>query len=108
MRTHDNPNPTLSVASNASGLTKPSEPWILIRWYQHLDPFKDCRTRLVVRVEVLIVDEFLLQGRPAAFHHSVVVLVAGTAHHLRHAMLLERFAAYMTWTTLRMPGDVAV
>ena len=48
----------------------------------HLDPLKDCCTRLVVRAEVLIVDEFLLQGRSKDFHHGVVVAVAGTAHAL--------------------------
>ena len=37
----------------------------------HLDPFKDCRARLTVRAEALAVDEFLLQGRPEAFHHGV-------------------------------------
>ncbi len=51
----------------------------------HLDPFKDCCARLVVRAEALAVDEFLLQGRPEAFHHGVVVAVAGAAHALRHA-----------------------
>ena len=33
----------------------------------HLDPFKDCPTRLIVRAETLAVDEFLLQSRPEAF-----------------------------------------
>ena len=48
----------------------------------HLDPFKDCCTRLGVRAEVLVVDKFLLQGRPEAFHHGVVIAVAGTAYAL--------------------------
>ncbi len=30
----------------------------------HPGSYKDCRTHLVVRVETLIVDELLLQGRP--------------------------------------------
>ena len=51
----------------------------------HLDPFQDCRARLIVRAEVLVVDKFRLQGRPEAFHHGVVVAVASTAHALRHA-----------------------
>ena len=53
------------------------------------------------------VDEFLLQGRPETFYPrgflsqmlfiiGVVVAVAGTAHALRHAMLLEKFSAGMT------------
>ena len=62
----------------------------------HLDPFKDCCTRLGVRAEVLVVDEFLLQGRPEAFHHGVVIAIASTAHALRHAMLLEKFSTRMT------------
>jgi hypothetical protein len=38
------------------------------------------------------VNELLLQGRPEAFYHDVVVAVAGTAHALRHPMLLEKFS----------------
>ena len=48
----------------------------------HLDPFKDCRARLIVRAETPAVDEFLLQGRPEAFHHGVVVAIAGAAYAL--------------------------
>ncbi len=58
----------------------------------HLEPFKDWRERLVVRAEALVVNELLLQGRPEAFYHDVVVAVAGTAHALRHPMLLEKFS----------------
>lgn len=50
---------------------------------RHLDPLKDCRTRLVVRSDVLSVHDFLLQRRPEAFQHGVAVAVAGTAYALR-------------------------
>ena len=48
----------------------------------HLDPLKDCCARLVVRAEVLVVDEFLLQGRLEACHYGIVVAVADAAHAL--------------------------
>jgi hypothetical protein len=66
----------------------------------HLDPFKDCCARLVVRAEALVVNELVLQGRPEAFHHEVVVTVAGTAHALRYPMLLEKFLT-LTGTRLQ-------
>ena len=59
---------------------------------QPLDAFKNCRAHLAVHAELLAVDEFLLQGRPEAFHHGVVAAVAGAVHALRHAMLLEKFS----------------
>ena len=62
----------------------------------HLDPFKDCCARLFVRAEALVVDEFLLRGRPEALHHGVAIAVASTAHALRDAMLLEKFSTRMT------------
>jgi hypothetical protein len=63
-----------------------------------LDPFKDCRMRLVVRAEALVVDELLLQGRLEPFHHGVVVAVAGAAHALPYAMLLKKSSTDMTGT----------
>jgi len=71
----------------------------------HLVPFKGCRTGLMVRAETLAVDEFLLQVRPEAFHHSVAVAVAGTAHALRHAMLLEKSWAGMTCILHTAPSE---
>ena len=69
----------------------------------HLDPFKDSCTRLVVRAEMLVMDEFLLQGRLEAFDHGVVIAVAGLAHALRHAIRFvniptssSRIKAYFT------------
>ena len=55
----------------------------------HLDPFKDCRARLIVRAEALAVDEFLLQGRPEAFHHGVVIAVSRPAHAASDSELFE-------------------
>ena len=62
-----------------------------------LDPFKDCRTRRVVRAAALVVDESaFFRGRPEASHHGVVVAVGGTAHALRPAMLIEKVSTAMT------------
>ena len=47
---------------------------------RHVDPLRDSRTRLVVRSSVLAVRDFLLQRRPEAFRHGVVIAVAGTTY----------------------------
>ena len=61
----------------------------------HLDPFKDCRMRLIVRAEVPIADEFLPQGRPEALHPTALhpgVVFDFTALHLRYIQRLTREA----------------
>ena len=59
----------------------------------------------MVRAKALAVDDFLLQVRPEAFHHGVVVAVAGTAHALRHAMLFEKSWAGMTCILHTAPSE---
>ncbi len=58
-----------------------------------LDPLEDRQPRLLVRAEATAVHQLLLQRRPEALHHRVVVAVAGPAHALRHAVILEEVAA---------------
>ena len=73
-----------------------SEPWILIRWYRTSIHSKiSVRASSCVRKRWPWTSSFFKVAQ-WLFFIGVVVAVAGTAHALRHAMLLGKFSKGMT------------
>lgn len=63
---------------------------------EDFDVFRDCQFRVSPRRILLMVDQFILQATPEAFHGRVIVAVTLARHGCLHAELREQLAVVVS------------